>query len=69
MIVERVYVEECAGTRFVGRPWKSWIDTVKECIKKRGLDIKQTRRIFQDRSEWGRFVRGNAWGVARGMKP
>ena len=58
-IVKRVYVGVCAGSRSVGKPQKRWIDTMKECLKKRGS--------VQDRSEWWGFVRGNAWGVARGM--
>ena len=69
-ITKRVYVGECAGSHSVGRPWKRWIDTVKECSKIRGLDVRQARRMVQDRSKWGRgFVRGNAWGVALGMNP
>ena len=44
-IFKRVYVGECAG-------WKRWIDNVKECLKKRGLDVRQARRMAQDRSEW-----------------
>ena len=39
-ITKRVYVGECAGSRSVGRPWKRWIDTVKGCLKKRGLDVR-----------------------------
>ena len=31
----RVYVGECAGSRSVERPWKRWIDIVKDCLKKR----------------------------------
>ena len=42
---------------------------MKECLRKRGLDVRKTRRMVQDRSEWGRFVRGNASGVARGWTP
>ena len=34
-IAKRVYVGECAGGRLVGRPRKRWIDTVKECLKKK----------------------------------
>ena len=34
-IAKRVYVGECAGSHSVGRPWKRWIDTGKECLKKR----------------------------------
>ena len=51
-IAKRVFVGVCAGSRSVGRPRKRWVDTVKECLKKRGLDIRQSRRIVQDRSEW-----------------
>ena len=68
-ITEGFYVGECAGNHLVGRPWKRWIDTVKKCLRKKGLDVRQTRRMVQDRSEWRGFVRGNAWGVARGMNP
>ena len=57
------------GSRSVSRPRKNWIDTVKECLKKRGLDVRQARRMAQDRSEWREFVRGNAWSVSRGMNP
>ena len=53
-----VYVRECAGSSSVGRPQKRWIDTVKGCLKKRSLDVRQAR------SKWLGFVRGNAWGVA-----
>ena len=66
-IAKRVYVGECAGSRSVGRPRKRWIDTVKECLKKRGLDVKETRRMVHNRSVWRGFVRGNAWGLARRM--
>ena len=40
MIAKRVYVRECAGSRSVGRPRKRSIDTVKDCLKKRGLDFR-----------------------------
>ena len=63
---KRDYVGECAGSRSVGRPRKRWIDTVKECLRKRGLDVRQPRRMLHDRSKWRWFVRGNAWDVARG---
>ena len=42
---------------------------MKDCLRKRGLKVRQTRRIVQDRSEWWGFVRGNVWGVAWGMNP
>ena len=69
MIVKRVYVGECTGSRSVGRPRKRCLDTVKECLKKRGLDARQARRMVQGRSEFRGFVRGNAWDIARGMNP
>ena len=59
-IAKRVYVGECGGSRSVGRPRKRWIDTMKECLKKRGLDVRRPMRMVQDRSEWWGFVRGNA---------
>ena len=60
---------ECAGSRSVGRPRKRWLDNVKACLRKRGLDVTQARRMVQDRSEWRGFVSGNAWVVARGINP
>ena len=68
-IAKRVYVGECAGSRSVDRPRKRWINTVKDCLKKRGLDVKQARRMVRDRSVWRGFVRGSGWGVASGMNP
>ena len=65
-IAKRFYVGECAGSRSLR---KRWIDTVKDCLKKRGLDVRQARRMLDDRIVWRGFVRGNAWGVARGMNP
>ena len=62
-IAKRVNVGECAGSHSVDRLWKRWIDNMKECLKKRGLDIRQAWRIVQDKREWRGFVRGNAWCV------
>ena len=59
-IDKRVSVGVCAGSRSVCRPWKRWIDAVKECLRKRGLDVRQARRMVQDMSQWLGFVRGNA---------
>ena len=61
-IAKRVYAGECAGSCSVGRLWKRWIDTVEACLKKRGLDVKEARRMVHDRSVWWGFVRGNSWG-------
>ena len=59
MIAKRVYVGEFAGSRSVSRLEKRWLDTAKECLKKRGLAVRQARRMVQDRNEWRWFVRGN----------
>ena len=48
-ITKRVYVWECAGSRSVGRPRKRSIDTVKEFLKKRGLDVRQARIMVYDK--------------------
>ena len=40
----------CAGSCSMGRRWKRRIDTVKECLRKKGLDIRQARRVH-NRSE------------------
>ena len=66
---KRVYVGECAGSCSVGRLRKRWIDTMKDCLRKRGLDVRQARRMVHDRSEWQGFVRRNAWGIAWEMNP
>ena len=68
-IAKRVYVGECGGSCSVGRLQKRWIDTVKKCLKKRGLGVRQPRRMVLDKSEWGGSVKGNPWFVARGMNP
>ena len=47
----RVYVGECAGSHSLDRPWKRWTDTVKDCLRKRSLDVRQARRMVQHKSE------------------
>ena len=65
-IAKKVYVGECAGSCSLGRPQKRGIDTMKECLRKRGLGIRQARRMVQDRCELQEFVRGNTWDIAWG---
>ena len=60
---KRVYVREC-----VGNLQKRWLDTMKGCLRKRGLDVRQAVRMGQDRCEWWGIVRVSVWGEARGMK-
>ena len=50
-IARRVYVGECADSHSLGRPRKRWIDTVKDCLRKRSLDVRQARGMMQNRSE------------------
>ena len=47
---KRVYEDEFAGSRLMGRPRKRWIHTVKNCFKKRGLEVRQAKRMMHDRS-------------------
>ena len=49
-ISKRVYVGERASSYSVSRPRKRRIDTVKECLKKRGLYVRQARKMANDRS-------------------
>ena len=46
-----------------------WTDTVKDCLKKRGLDVREASRIVDDRSVQQGFVRRNVWSIARRMNP
>ena len=47
---KRVYVEEYGDSHSVDRPRKRRIDNVKDCLRKRGLNVMQTRRIVQERA-------------------
>ena len=53
----------------MARLQKRWIDTMKECLKKRGLVFRETGRMMHDRRVRLGFVRGNLWGIDRGMNP
>ena len=64
-IAKRVYIGECAGNRSMDGSRKRWIDTVKECLRKKRLDVRQAR----NGCEWRGFVKWNAWGLALGMNP
>ena len=55
-IAKRVYVGKCIGNRSVGRPRKMWIDPAKECLKKRYLDFKESRRMVY------------GWGLCLGIR-
>ena len=51
-IAKRIYVEKCTGCHSVDRRRMRWIDIVKDCLKKRGLGIRQARIIVHDRNVW-----------------
>ena len=61
-IAKRLYVGECVVSRSVGRPRKRWIDTLKLCLKKRGLDVRQARRMV-------RVCEGECMGHSPGDEP
>ena len=42
-IAKRIYIGECAGSCSVGRKHKRWIDTVKECFKKKRFGYKASK--------------------------
>ena len=48
-IVKRVYEGECIDSYSVCRWQNKWIDTMKECLKEKCLDVRQARRIVHDR--------------------
>ena len=52
MIGKRVYVGECAGSHSVSRLRKRWTDTMKDCLRKKGLDVRKARRMVHNRSVW-----------------
>ena len=62
-IVKRVYVKESAGSRSMGKSQKRWIDTLKNYLRKRGLGIRQGRRMVKNKSEWHGFMKGDALGI------
>ena len=31
---------------------KRWDDVVNDCLRKRGLDVRQARKMVHDKSEW-----------------
>ena len=64
-IAENIYIGEYAGNRSIGWLRKWWIDTVEDCLKKRGLEVRLTRRMVHDRSLWW----GNTWGCCPGDEP
>ena len=52
-IAKRAYVGEFGGSCSVGRPQKRWFDIVKDYLRKRGFDVRQSGKMVQERSECG----------------
>ena len=48
-----VSVGECVGGRLVGLRWKRWMDSVNDYLKKRGLNVGQSKRMVYDKNEGG----------------
>ena len=42
---------------------------MNDCLKKRGLNVGQGRRMVYDRSKWWEFIKLNDWGIAPGDEP
>ena len=53
-------LRESADSYSMGRPRKRCINTLKHCLRKRGLDVRQARSMVQNRSEWQEFVKRDA---------
>ena len=66
-IAKRVYVGECAGSRSVGKTRKRWVDTVKACLKKSGLDVRQA--MVQYKREMVGVWGGECMGRSSGDEP
>ena len=59
------YVGECAHSRSVGRPRKRWIDTVEDCLRNQGLDVRQERSMVHEGERIGQLLtlRCNSCGL------
>ena len=38
-------IDECVYNCSMGKPQKRQTDTMKDCLKKKGLDVRQSRRM------------------------
>ena len=68
-IAKRVYAGECASSRSVGRPRKRWINSVKDFLKKKGLDVMEARRMVHDKRVWRGFMRVECMGRCSDNEP
>ena len=64
---KRVYIGKCASIHSVGRPQKRWIDTVENCLRNRGLNVKQEEWCMI--GVYGGFCEGDCMGHYSGNEP
>lgn len=57
-LVNRIYRSKIHGVRGRGRPWKRWMDGVKEALDSRGMSFEQSAVCVRDRVQWRRVVKG-----------
>jgi len=62
-MAKQVYESEMQGRRCRGRPRKKWMDSVKEVLAKRGLNIQEAKVCVQNRQEWRNVCRGERRAV------
>ena len=65
-ITKRIYVGECKRSHVVDRPRKRWIDSAKDCLKKRSPYVGQARRMVYDGNERREFCEGGMFGAYPG---
>ena len=68
-IAKRVYVGECTGSPLVGTPRKRWVDTLKDCLRKKVLDVRQSMRMEEDRNEWREVCEREFMGRSQSDEP
>src|SRR5678816_4581044 len=68
-LVRRMYSGECAGNRPAGRPKEKWIESVKECLKKKNVSLAEAIRKVHNKNEWRDFVSVMVVRFAQGMNP
>ena len=56
-MVKKVFKSEVNCRRNRGRPKRSWMDGVKEALRKREMSVEEARMIVGDRDRWKDVVR------------
>ena len=50
-ITKKIYVGEYVDSQSIGKLQKRWVNTIKDCLRNKGLDIKLARRMEQGKSK------------------